>query len=202
VSEQDATDLLSLLERHPEASVKVGIGVDHFEVRVTEFKNNSFYIVRTNGTGTDFSFRTCVKSKAPTIKQDVLGAFRAVVIQDKIIARDVFFRANKAEDGLYVCAQSGKRIRPEEGHIDHLPPMTFEVIVETFLAGRGMRYEDVLITPNADNQTSPALTDTKLTEAFRKYHGTVAKLDFVKASVNLSQASKHRIKCGRLLVAA
>ena len=35
-------------------------------------------------------------------------------------------------------------------------------------------------------------------EAFRSFHAEVARLDFVKETVNLAQASRHRLKDGRI----
>ncbi len=49
-----------------------------------------------------------------------------------------------------------------------------------------------------DDQVSPEVTDEALGEAFRSYHTAVARLDFVKDTVNLAQASRHRLKPGRI----
>ena len=82
--------------------------------------------------------------------------------------------------------------------MDHRPPMTFEVIVTTFLEGRGMSLDQVPITSGRDEQVSPEITDETLAEDFRRYHSRIAKLDMVKSSVNLSQSARHRIKDGRI----
>ena len=76
--------------------------------------------------------------------------------------------------------------------------MTFEVIVTTFLQGRGLRLEDVPISRAADEQVATTLTDKAISDAFRRYHEGVARLEFVKDQVNLAQASKHRLKSGRI----
>lgn len=65
--------------------------------------------------------------------------------------------------------------------------MTFEVIVTTFLAARGMALADVVLTADHDHQLMPEVVDEALGEAFRTYHATVARLDFVKESTNLAQ---------------
>ena len=39
-------------------------GIAHFEVRCNEF-NSSFWLVRTNGTSTDFSFKHCLTPRTP-----------------------------------------------------------------------------------------------------------------------------------------
>lgn len=198
VNADDTRDLMALIERHPEASTKVGIGIDHFTVIKTGEGSNCFYIVRRDGTGTDFSFYKCVSGKAPTRKQEVSDAFREAVKLDIWNKRDSFYREYSREDGLLPCAKTKEWIRRDEGHIDHMPPMTFEVIVTTFLASRGLSYDQVPITRGTDNQTMAALTDGNIAQQFREYHKSVATLDFVKSSVNLAQASPNRIKKSRM----
>jgi hypothetical protein len=56
VSDADAADLAALLKRHPGYKEKVGVGIDHFEVMSAEFNTQCFRLVRTNGTGEDFSY--------------------------------------------------------------------------------------------------------------------------------------------------
>jgi hypothetical protein len=133
VSDDDALDLSALLERHDEYAQKVGKGVAHFEVMATEHGTNCFRIVRIDGSGTDFSYRHCITQRPPTRKQEVSAAFRRVVQLDLYAARDKFFSDHRGDDGKVSCAVTGERILRDEAHMDHRPPMTFEVIVTTFL---------------------------------------------------------------------
>lgn len=197
VSDADALDLAAVLERHPEYAMKVGSGIDHFEVMMTVHGSQCFCVMRTDGTKTDFSFMQAVAGRAPSKKQEVSRAFRWAIRFDLYRARDAFFAAHKDADGLVTCAVTGDRIARDDGHMDHRPPMTFEVIVTTFLASRGMSVDDVPITQGQDNQVVPELTDDALQAAFATFHASVAKLDFVKTSVNLSQAGKNRIRPSR-----
>ena len=66
VSEEDASHLAALLERHSEYEEKVGIGIDHFEVMSAKYATQCFRIVRTDGTGEDFSYRHCLKHSRAT----------------------------------------------------------------------------------------------------------------------------------------
>lgn len=165
---------------------------------LTEHGTQCFRIVRIDGTGTDFSYPHCISQRPPTRKQEVSDAFRWVVRVDLYRARDAFFAAHAGSDGCVSCAVTGERLRRNAGHMDHRPPMTFEVIVTTFLAGRGMALEDVPLTVGRDNQVSAEITDEALCEAFRSYHSAVARLDFVEASINLAQASRSRLRSGRI----
>lgn len=198
VSDDDALDLSALVERHDEYPQKVGVGVDHFEVMTTEHGTNCFRIVRVDGTETDFSYRHCITQRPPSRKQEVSAAFRQAVRLDLYAARDKFFSEHRAADGKVSCAVTGERIARAEAHMDHRPPMTFEVIVTTFLEGRGMSLDQVPITSGQDEQVSPEVTDGALAEAFRVYHSRVAKLDVVKSEINLAQSSRNRIKDGRV----
>ena len=163
---------------------------------MTEHGTQCFRIIRNDGSGTDFSYPHCVAEKAPSRKQEVSQAFRRAVRFDLYKARDVFFSGHTGADGLVACAVTGDRIGRGQGQMDHRPPMTFEVIVTTFLAARGLPVDDVPLTVGQDNQVSPEVADQALSEAFRTYHTAVARLDFVKNTVNLAQASRHRLKPG------
>lgn len=200
VNDIDALDLAALLERHDEYPIKVGVGIDHFEVMMTEHGTPCFRIIRKDGSGTDFSYRHCITQRPPTRKQEVSQAFRRVVRFDLYDARDKFIAANVGGDGLIVCAATKERIRPDQAHMDHRPPMTFEVIVTTFLGGRGMALDQVRITAGKDEQVAPELLDEALAVDFRTYHARVAQLDLVKNTINLSQASRQRLKSGRISI--
>ncbi len=198
LTEEDGLDLVALLERHTEYVDKVGCGVGHFEVMRTEHGTQCFRIVRTDGSGTDFSYIHCISQRAPSRKQEVSQGFRRAVKLDLYRARDRFFAAHKGADGLVACAVTSERIGRDQGHMDHCPPMTFEVIVTTFLCGRGLSLDDVPLTTGRDEQVSPEVTDEALRDNFRSYHARVARLDFVISSVNLAQAGRHRLRPGRI----
>lgn len=198
VSDVDGLDLAALLTRHPEHAAKVGDGIDHFEVIATLHGSHCFRIVRVDGTGTDFSFMTCIAERAPTQAQQVSRALRHAIRFDLYAARDKFFAEHIGADGLVPCAVTRERICKDDGHMDHRPPMTFEVIVATFLAGQKLSADDVPITQGQDNQVVPEVTDKALIVVFQTYHTSVAKLDFVKVKVNLAQASRNRVRPTRI----
>jgi hypothetical protein len=200
VNAEDSLDLAALLERHTEYDQKVGRGVAHFTVMMTEHGTQCFRVIRKGGTGTDFSYLHCIKGRPPARKQEVAQAFRKAVRIDLFDARDKFFAQHKGPDGLVSCGLTGERIAPEEGHIDHKQPMTFEVIVSTFLQGQGLAFADVPITNGRDEQVTPELTNAALSEEFRRYHAGLATLDFVKAGANLAQSAKHRVRSGRIKI--
>lgn len=60
VSVEDTAFLKAALPRHPEASEKIGVGVDHFKVRSDEYGKQCFWVVRTDGTTDRFSYKSLV----------------------------------------------------------------------------------------------------------------------------------------------
>ena len=200
VSDDDSLELAALLERHSEYVTKVGCGISHFEVMSTEHGTQCFRVVRTDGTGTDFSYPHCITGRAPSRKQEVCQAFRRVVRFDLYNARDKFFSENSDSNGRVTCAVTGDLITRDEGHMDHRPPMTFEVIVTTFLSARGISLANVPLTTGQDEQVAPEITDQTLAAAFQTYHASMARLDIVKDTVNLAQSSRHRIKPSRITI--
>jgi len=198
VADADGLDLAALLERHDEFAQKVGCGVDHFSVMMTEHGTPCFRIERNDGSGTDFSYRHCVTQRPPSRKQEVAQAFRRAVRFDLYNARDAFFAEHEDASGTVACAETGEQITREGGHMDHRPPMIFEVIVTTFLVARGLAVDTVPITTGKDEQVSPEITDHGLREEFRCYHAKVAALDFVKAGANLAQSARHRLRPTRI----
>lgn len=194
IDDADSAILYEMIARHPEYHEKVGCGVSHFELMATMHGSNCFRVVRTDGTGTDFSIGACIKGEAPSLKQQVNAAFRQVVKFDIYKVRDQFIRDNKDAAGKIVCAVTKQKIDPADAHIDHRAPMTFDVIVTTFLAAHGLAYEDVPLSRGNDEQVVPEITDAALKDAFRKAHNTVATIDLVAAKENLKAAAPNRIK--------
>lgn len=198
VNDDDALHLAALLERHDEYAQKAGCGVDHYEVMMTVEGTPCFRIIRKDATGTDFSYLHCIRGRPPARKLEVSQAMRQAIRLDLYRARDKFIAEHRGTDGKIECAVTKERILPNEGHMDHRPPLTFEVIVATFLEGRGVSFDQIAITDGADDQVAPQLTDDSFREEFQRYHTAIARLDFVKDTVNLSQATKNRLKPTRI----
>jgi len=60
VNSEDAKVLLAALNRHPDASEKIGPGVAGFSVRTADFRTRCFWVNRTDGSTEKFSHRTCI----------------------------------------------------------------------------------------------------------------------------------------------
>ena len=60
VSAEDAAFLALALQRHPEATQKIGSGIRGFEVRSADFGTQCFWVLRTDGSEERFSYKSCV----------------------------------------------------------------------------------------------------------------------------------------------
>lgn len=201
LNDADAADLEALLERHPECVDKVGVGIDYFTtMRDPQFNTKCFQIVRTDGSSTDFSAPTAINAAPPPRKREVSQAFRTAVADQITSARDAYFALNADSEGKVPCAVTKERVAKHEIHCDHRPPMTFEVLVTTFLAGQSLTVDRVPISAPADNQFSTTIIDATLVADFVEYHRQLAQVDIIKKQVNLSQAAQNRIRVARLVL--
>jgi hypothetical protein len=85
IPEPDATHVYWLLERHPDAAAKIGIGVKEFSTRNAMFSTRCFEIRRTDGTTTDFSFKPCLDGNDPLVinANSQRAAYGTCHIQDR-----------------------------------------------------------------------------------------------------------------------
>ena len=60
VSNQDASFLFDALAKHPEASEKIGVGVDYFFVRRADYGTRCFWVKRLDGSEERFSYKSCI----------------------------------------------------------------------------------------------------------------------------------------------
>ena len=176
--------MLDLLERHPDADQKIGAGVDYMCINENpEYpgeRNRGFYLVRVDGTSTDFSYRECIK---PTPhRKKVLNAMRAKVEGDTLAFKNAAFDGKST----LVCPDTGKPIAFTTSHVDHVAPLTFPVLVDGFLSAVGMTFDDIELRPSGDNQFRDEFADESLAEEWRKYHADNAQLEVVSAWANLS----------------
>lgn len=170
LSELDATHVYWLLERHPEATAKIGAGVMEFSTRKAMFDTRCFEIRRTDGSTTDFSVKPCLDGKAPSAFAETLRAMRSEVVEDIKQMKWEFFRASTHTDGKAPCALTGRLLSLEEAMIDHAPPKTFKALAERFLDENRIVLSEAVLTPAKDNQYTPHLADRDLAEKWRGFY--------------------------------
>lgn len=184
IAEPHAAQLHWLLDRHPEAAEKRGAGVAGFRVGKAMGGTDCFWVIRVDGTTTDFSFPTCVDGKRPAAAKEMLQAMRAEVEESVMAFRRQFFQEHGDRDGRVPCAISGVPILPAECDVDHVPPTTFHSLATAFLTERGIVPDRHHVTAPADNQYVPRLVDLALAADWRAYHDARAVLRILEKSVH------------------
>jgi hypothetical protein len=178
---EDQEFLADLVQNHPDPASKIGVGIARFEVR-RNLKTPGFWIVRTDGSETDFSFVKCLRP--PTLEQLVRTALRRSV--DEQIWQ---FRDQALGGGLVVCSVSGDPIDRATCHVDHFDP-TFSDLVDAYVAAHG-GYEAFQIAETADGAFGRRLSDPQVEADWRAYHKANANLRLVSIRANLSLLRRH-----------
>lgn len=84
-------------------------------------------------------------------------------------------------------------VAQNESHLDHKKPMTFQVIVETFIAAYKIEVRAEMLSTKADAQFVTTFVDKGLEQKFCEYHKSVARLRIIRARENLSLGGSERI---------
>ncbi len=181
--------LRDLLNWHPDAEQKIGVGIERIEVRrnETHAKNaRGFWLVRSDGSETDFSYLKCLQGeRSHRIK--FLAACRFAVKDHITLYRDEFFRVAPVP----TCALTGVPITPENSHVDHTPPYTFERITQAFAMLNGLDMEDVSLTLGGmDGVLVPLFSSLTMRDNFVQFHNNHAALRVISAQANLSIVPK------------
>jgi hypothetical protein len=187
VTEDDTALLLLLLERHPDREQKTGVGVSYFAVRAAELRGRCFWIHRTDGTATDFSFKQCIAP--PGLNSCLHKVLRHEVDEDIKLAKQRFFAEHGDELGRVACKETDELITLEDADADHAPPLSHCVLAETFLRATriltGVELKEESLAPLEDQQFGRQLADRRLAEQWRRYHHELA---FVTPEVNSASA--------------
>jgi len=165
--------LNDLVMRHPDAVQKVGVGILRYEIRSnpTFPSQRCLYLIRTDGTGTDFSFLKCIT--APTPRHLVLDAMRKEIAPQVVaVARAAF-----AGPAPATCALTGQVLDSlAHAHVDHHDP-TFLRLATDFvdLAGGW----DALPVHRGDGLIGVRLANQDHCTAWSEYHARTARLRVV-----------------------
>jgi hypothetical protein len=194
VTGDDYDMLLALLERHPEALTKIGCGVQRLYKDRTDMPTSCFWIERVDGSKTDFSYRTAISARGKSLDQEFLQACREAVHEDMRLTKQLFFEKFGNEDGKVPCDITGEYVALYESHLDHMKPLTFQVLVHTFVCAHEIEISPEMLSRSQDGQFLTAFVDNELREKFRRFHHKTAKLRIIKAERNLSLGGSERIQ--------
>lgn len=174
----------ALLERHQGAVQKIGCGIAALYVRKNPIYGNlGFWLIRTDGTETDFSFVKCLRHR--TKLQQFKAACRAAVADTVIQFKLEYFAQFKGE--VARCPLAGGVMTIKTSHVDHAPPMTFDRIVIQFIDDRNLDMQETGVAGiGVDGAVRKEIADEQLREDFILYHNRLATLRVISARANLS----------------
>lgn len=196
----DHDDLVALLERYDavitDSPAKIGSGVEHFFRRrnVGEgYSTPGFWVHRTDGTDTDFSYISAVKGEPKSNAQEFYDACRGAVAAGFLAAKKRHFETLGDGAGRVPCDLSDELITFAEAHLDHAYP-TFGQLVVSFRAARGWQHGVPVgvLSPPADAQITTSFIDASAAEAFRQFHRGAATLRIVSRERNLAMSAGQR----------
>jgi hypothetical protein len=169
----------ALLDRHPTAEQKIGCGVVALYVRKGSHGTRCFWLRRSDGTETDFSYRECL---TPTTHRTKVMAAMRHAVADQIIdfKRRAFCTSVKVP-----CAVSGQLLGPDDCDVDHHEP-TFREIVDAFFGATGWSAETVHVMPSVDGRLGDVLADANLAEIWKGFHFSRARFRIVEKKINRS----------------
>jgi hypothetical protein len=203
VSDQgDHADLVALVERYDPVLDAVGEPtkgdgqIAHFKRRLntgTGWSSSGFWVVRQDGTATDFSYIDAVKGKPKGRSQDFYGACRQAVALDLIQAKKQAFAQYGDDQGRVECELTGVMVSIDNTHLDHAWP-NFSHLVSGFRAARGWSRDipDGVVSAPADGQMTANFVDSAVADAFRTYQHDQAMLRILSRTANLQTANQAR----------
>lgn len=174
-----------ILYGHPQAETKIGPGIDYVIVRRNPVYTSTrgFHLFRVDGTDTDVSWTECLKP-TPHYKK-VIRALRVLVEPQTMAFKQRFFD----ENGSVPCPLTGEWITFLSSHVDHVPPLTFDVLVDRFCREFAVDLNAVLLRNElADNVYVDELGDDELAERWVRFHDEHAVLRVVSRLANLSHS--------------
>ncbi|AJO78641.1 DUF3223 domain-containing protein [Pseudomonas sp. MRSN 12121] len=175
-----------LVAMHPDASRKIGNGIDHFRIERNELgAGKGIKLVRMDGSEDSFSYKRCITGVTQSSHGKVCEALRFAVRPQLIAFRDAVGLPTK-------CAATGVDITERQDlHIDHVEP--FWRLLERFCGDHGI---DLTKLGTIGNGEQLSLTNQYISSAFEEYHRLHAKLQPLLKTANIAKGGRlsHRKK--------
>lgn len=184
----DTRFVLALIDNHPQAAIKIGNGIDSIIVRRNPIytQTRGFYLNRVDATGTDVSWTECL-TPTPHHKK-VIRALRVLIEEQTFAFKQKFFD----DEVDPTCELTGQSITFLDSHVDHVPPLTFDSLVEQFCNEFGFDLNTIPLRDDlADNKYVDLLDDDLLALRWQDYHHQRAVLRVVSRFGNLSIAKRY-----------
>ncbi|MBY5406523.1 DCL family protein [Rhizobium leguminosarum] len=183
----DHDDLSALLERYDllitDGPPKIGKGIAHFERRKTfdkGFPVRGFWVVRVDGTDTDFSYVDAVNGTPKPQAQEFYHACRNAVSEDLRREKERQFDRFSDDDRMIACDATGALVGFTNANLSHAFP-SFLTLVNEFRMLRGWidAIPEGTLSASADKQISTTFVDPRDVTAFKAHHHSRAILRIV-----------------------
>ena len=178
--ERHRNKILALLLAHPGCEEKTGCGIKTVMVRLNRSGTRTFYLVRNDGSETDFSYMKCLNP--PSNKKGALDAARYLVREQIKDFKDKSFNGK--------CELTGVDITYDNCHVDHIPPLSFDALFSDFCRSIERDVNQMETVKIGDMQIGRVFVETWISEAWQDYHRQFAKLRVVSIKANLSLIPK------------
>lgn len=168
LSEEDALFLLTqVFPRHPDWADKAGVGVNHVELRIHgSFKSRGFFIVRTDGTEVDISYKTSIDGVRSGARLSAAARF------------EVFGQ---------VSEWKRRNPAPDEGmHADHVHP--FDAILRDWLASVGLSGDEIVVTSQRVGHHD-LFSSRDMALSWQRFHLKAAKFEWLAAEKNIAKSN-------------
>ncbi len=190
ISNQNFSDLLDLLETHPEVTEKVGVGIESIRVAKLKYNTKAFELVRFDGSTEYFSY-----TKRINAPKNDFTKFREAcrqVIQEDLRKVKLEYFEKYSKKGQVKCQETGSLSKYEELNVDHRQPNTFSVIVDRFIELNNIDIQRIEYIPVDGGPNE--LADEELKTKFKQYHKNKANLRIVKKDLNFGRSFQARVK--------
>jgi Protein of unknown function (DUF3223) len=171
VRPEDESVILDLLQFHPHAQEKIGVGIKRLRVEVPPGYpgQRCFWIERLDGSRIDFSYRQCLQPASPWV--DLTQAMRLAIAPQIVERKTRVFGART----VVQCPVTDVRCTWEQMHVDHRPPLTFARLMQDFLLSEGLGPEQIDLDEAAAGIGS-VLANAEWSQEWQDYHALFADL--------------------------
>ena len=189
--------VLDLLQGHPDATRKIGCGVEAIEIRPNPRypKERTFYLIRVDGSEDDFSYLKCLRAPKPL--EVFTGICRKLIGWQMHWLKSSYFR-EYAKAGRVRCPLTGRWMTETQAHVDHIPPDTFDRLVTNFIDQNNIKVENVALQEDRESDIGKTFVSLSLIENWVNYHKMNAKLRVISGYANLSIVGRKEQVLNRL----
>jgi hypothetical protein len=167
--------LIGLIECHPRAKDKIGVGIKHIIARVDPVwkKSKQFLIIRYDGSNIDFSYKKCLYGEISPLEY-FRSACRTAIAPDIISFKIVYLTP------AATCPYFGEPLTKDNAHVDHVKPRVFNWIVDQFMEIEGISLGKCEVVGDVQKR----FLDKSVNDKFRRFHNVVAQLELVSERAN------------------